>query len=88
MLIRIKLSPLRERLVILSVTQPSEGGFASLNLYDKIKRRLMQTGHDAATVEVLTGGGPYAQALVIGLWTNNPVGWGAGMICRALFQRR
>ena len=29
-------------------------------------------GHDGATVEDLTGGDPYAQALVFALWTNNP----------------
>ena len=29
-------------------------------------------GHDETTVEALTGGDPYAQALVFALWTNNP----------------
>jgi hypothetical protein len=29
-------------------------------------------GHRAATVEDLTGGDPYAEALVFALWTNNP----------------
>ena len=29
-------------------------------------------GHDEATVEALTGGDPYAQALIFALWTNNP----------------
>jgi hypothetical protein len=29
-------------------------------------------GHDRATVAALTGGDPYAQALVFALWTNNP----------------
>ena len=29
-------------------------------------------GHGAATVEDLTGGDPYAEALVFALWTNNP----------------
>ena len=29
-------------------------------------------GHEEATVEALTGGDPYAQALVFALWTNNP----------------
>lgn len=29
-------------------------------------------GHDTATVAALTGGDPFAQALVFALWTNNP----------------
>jgi len=29
-------------------------------------------GHSEATVEAITGGDPYAQALVFALWTNNP----------------
>lgn len=29
-------------------------------------------GHSTATIEALTGGDPYAQALVFALWTNNP----------------